>query len=84
MSLLNDMSDNLYFLNNEMNSIQSDISVLIPDSQDHKFLVLQFINCLALHKNIKIYVMSSDRHNFVKYSRRIKHLSYYPEGSDES
>jgi hypothetical protein len=78
------MSDNLYFLNNEMNSIQSDISVLIPDSQDHKFLVLQFINCLALHKNIKIYVMSSDRHNFVKYSRRIKHLSYYPEGSDES
>jgi hypothetical protein len=28
--------------------------------------------------------MSSDRHNFLKYSRRVKRLSYYPEGSDEN
>jgi hypothetical protein len=35
-----------------INKIKSDFSVLIPDSQDQKLLVLQVVNCLSLHKNI--------------------------------
>jgi predicted ATP-grasp superfamily ATP-dependent carboligase len=67
-----------------MNKIKSHISVLIPDSQDHKLLVLQVVNCLSLHKNIKIYVMSSERHNYLKYSRFVKYLSYRPEKDDKN
>jgi D-aspartate ligase len=68
-----------------MNATQSNISVLIPDSQDHKLLVLQVINCLSLYnKAINIYIMSSDRHNYLKYSRYVKRLTYYPERGDEN
>jgi D-aspartate ligase len=67
-----------------INKIKSDFSVLIPDSQDQKLLVLQVVNCLSLHKNIKIYLMSSERHNYLKYSRSIKYLSYHPEKGDKN
>ncbi|MDB9720823.1 hypothetical protein OAA67_02990 [Winogradskyella sp.] len=66
-------------MSNKFEEIQSHISVLIPDSQDHKLLVLQVVNCLSVHKNVKVFVMSSDKHNYLKYSRYVKHLSYYPE-----
>lgn len=67
-----------------MNKTPATISVLIPDSQDHKTLVLQVVNCFSFQKNIKLYVMSTERRNFLKYSRFVKQLSYYPEVDDES
>ena len=60
----------------------SNISILIPDSQDHKSLVLQVIHCLSLQKGIKIYIMSSDKQNYLKYSRHVKHFVHHPETGD--
>lgn len=62
----------------------SNMSILIPDSQDHKPLVLQVIHCLSLQSNITIYVMSSDKVNYLRYSRYVKHFSYYPYINDEN
>lgn len=66
-----------------MNKGKSDISVLIPDGDDHKLLVLQVINCLSLIKGIKIHVMSTNRHNHLRYSRYVKYVLCYPETNDK-
>lgn len=60
------------------------ISILIPDSDDHKNLALQVINCLSLIKEVKIYIVSSNKHSYLKFSRYVSHFSYYPKLSDEN
>lgn len=62
-----------------MNKTSSNISVLIPDCQDHKPLVLQVIHSLSLRKDVTIYGMTTVKQNYLKYSRYLKHLSYYPD-----
>lgn len=57
------------------------ISVLIPDGESH--LLIYIINCLSLVKNVKVYIMSSKRHDHMKYSRFVRHYAYYPDVNDE-
>jgi predicted ATP-grasp superfamily ATP-dependent carboligase len=59
-------------------------SVLIPDGSDHELLVLQVINCLAHQKGVKIYIMSSKRFSYLRFSRHVKHLIYRPETTTEN
>ncbi|MUU77331.1 ATP-grasp domain-containing protein [Winogradskyella endarachnes] len=64
-----------------MNEGLENFSILIPDSDDQKVLAYQVVNCLSFYKAIKIYIMSSNKNSHLRYSRRIKHFSYYPNGS---
>ena len=50
-------------------TIKTPINVLIPDGDDHTSLVLQVLNCLSLEKEIDVFVMTSNKHNYLKYSR---------------
>jgi predicted ATP-grasp superfamily ATP-dependent carboligase len=67
-----------------MDVVPSNISILIPDSEDHKPLTLQVIHCLSLKKNVKIYIMSSDKQNYLKYSRYVEHVFYYKDTDDNN
>ncbi|MFP4846867.1 ATP-grasp domain-containing protein [Winogradskyella sp. PE311] len=61
----------------------SSISILIPDSEDHKPLTLQVVRCLSIEKDITIFLMSSVKQNYLKYSRHVNHISYYKKTNDE-
>lgn len=58
-----------------VSSKKKNISVLIPDGESH--LLLYVVNCLSQEKDIDIYVMSSNKHNPMRYSRYINGFSYY-------
>lgn len=60
-------------------TIKTPINVLIPDGDDHTSLVLQVLNCLSLEKEIDVFVMTSNKHNYLKYSRNVKRLLFYPK-----
>ncbi|WP_248723024.1 ATP-grasp domain-containing protein [Seonamhaeicola sp. ML3] len=53
------------------------ISVLIPDGESH--ILIHVINCLSQIELVDVFVMSSTKHNPMRYSRYIKGFSYYPE-----
>ncbi|MCA0133476.1 ATP-grasp domain-containing protein [Winogradskyella alexanderae] len=57
-------------------------SVLIPDSDDHKLLSLQVINCFSNLKNVKIFILSSERNSFLRYSFSVHRFIYLPHESD--
>ncbi|GGZ68907.1 ATP-grasp domain-containing protein [Algibacter mikhailovii] len=57
------------------------ISVLIPDGETH--VLLYVVNCLSLEKGVDIYVISSKKKGYMKYSRFIKKYIYYPETTTE-
>jgi predicted ATP-grasp superfamily ATP-dependent carboligase len=59
-----------------MEQAQGPFSVLIPDGSDHELLVLQVVNCLALKKDVKIYIISSKRLSYLRFSRHVKRLIY--------
>jgi D-aspartate ligase len=63
----------------EANNNQN-LSVLIPDGESH--ILIFIVNCLSLNKNVKIFVMSSEKASHMRYSRLIKKYSYYPKSSD--
>jgi hypothetical protein len=56
------------------------ITVLIPDGESPR--LLSVINCLSLVENVEVYVMSSRRHYYMKYSRYIKSYVFYPDSND--
>ncbi|UKM66390.1 ATP-grasp domain-containing protein [Flavobacteriaceae bacterium GSB9] len=56
-------------------------SVLIPDGESH--LLIYVINSLSQIKELKVYVMSTNRHIPLKYSRSVHKLSYYPLEENE-
>ena len=58
-----------------------EISILIPDGEIH--VLLYVVNCFSLIKNVKLYVMSSDKNSHMKYSRFIEKFIYHPETSKE-
>ena len=60
------------------------ISVLIPDGESDMTLVLQLVHCLSLNKKIKVYIMSSRKHNFLKFSRFVKGYYYFEYENDIS
>jgi D-aspartate ligase len=57
------------------------ISVLIPDGECT--LIFSIVNGFSQIREIDIYVMSNIENNLIKYSRHIKHFSYYPKTIDE-
>jgi len=57
------------------------ISVLIPDGEDN--LLLNVVYSLSLKKNVKIYVLSSKRQHYMKYSSFIERYSFYPGTNDK-
>ena len=60
-------------------TIERPMNVLIPDGDDHTLLVLQVLNCLSLKKEVDVFVMTSNKHNYLKYSLYVKRLLFYPK-----
>ncbi len=62
-----------------MSTIQHDerktISILIPDGEC--YICKSVVNGLAQVSGIKIYVMSNEKHNEMRYSRYVQNFSYY-------
>jgi len=65
-----------------MNENLRGFSVLIPDSIDHELLCLQVLNCCSKIKNVNVFILSSKRHTFLRYSRNVKRFLYFPSRND--
>ncbi len=59
-----------------------DISVLIPDGESH--LLIYVINCFSQIPGISLYVMSSLKHNAVRFSRHVSKFIYYPTTENDT
>lgn len=56
------------------------ISILIPDGEEQ--FLFYVVNCLSsLAKNLKIFVMSSEKSGSMRYSRFIEQYTYYPKST---
>lgn len=51
------------------------LSILIPDGED--LLLMPVVNCLASTKQYKIYVLSNDKKNPMRYSRNLYHFEFW-------
>lgn len=59
-----------------MNKTKLNFSVLIPDSESDTTLALQVVYCLSAIGKVKVYVMSSEKKNILKYSKHVNHFFY--------
>jgi D-aspartate ligase len=57
------------------------ISVLIPDGE--KAILSSILNCVSQIKNIRLYVMSTNKDNPLRYSRYVHHYLFFPQTSNE-
>lgn len=57
-------------------------SILIPDAEEN--FVFAVVNCISQVKEIDVYIMSNVENHLIKYSKHIKHYSYYPKNSDQT
>lgn len=65
----------------EFSSNKSTISILIPDGESH--ILLYVVNCLSGVKGLRIYVMSNQKNNPMRYSRHIKRFLYYQKTNSQ-
>lgn len=68
-------------MTNCMKSKSKSISVLIPDGESSFLQIV--VNCLSLVKNIKIFVISSNKSDFMKYSFFVEEYIFFTDSSDE-
>jgi len=57
---------------------EDEFSVLIPDGDDANALAV--LRSLAEEKNVKIFVLSSDKHDSIRFSRHVSRFIHYPGG----
>lgn len=55
------------------------LSILIPDGENH--ILILIVNCLALQRNLKVFVMSSKKTCHMRYSRFVDGYIYYPKSN---
>jgi len=53
-----------------------EIKVLIPDGHNC-LMAIRVVNCLTLHKNVKIYVLSFNSNSKIRFSKSIRYHKHY-------